>query len=73
MVLGGVAIGLTGGLAAPLIAPLLVTLSGGALGFLASAGGAVVIGTLFGIAGGGLTGYRYFVICLFVCFFSLGV
>ncbi|EGG05676.1 uncharacterized protein MELLADRAFT_116771 [Melampsora larici-populina 98AG31] len=58
LIVGGVTIGLTGGLAAPLLAPLLVTLSGGGLGFLATAGGSVLIGTLFGIAGGGLTGYR---------------
>ncbi|MBW0488873.1 hypothetical protein O181_028588 [Austropuccinia psidii MF-1] len=57
-ILGGLAIGLTGGLAAPLIGPALVGLSGGALGFLATSGGTVLIGTLFGIAGGGLTGYR---------------
>jgi hypothetical protein len=57
-VVGGVALGLTGGLAAPLIAPLLVTLTGGALGFLASSGGAVAIGLLFGVGGGGLSAYR---------------
>ncbi|POW04868.1 hypothetical protein PSTT_10085 [Puccinia striiformis] len=33
-------------------------LSGGALGFLATSGGAILIGTLFGLAGGGLVGYR---------------
>ncbi|KAG0139335.1 hypothetical protein CROQUDRAFT_101713 [Cronartium quercuum f. sp. fusiforme G11] len=58
LVIGGVAIGLTGGLAAPVLAPLLVTLTGGGLGFLASSGGAVLIGAIFGVAGGGLTGYR---------------
>jgi hypothetical protein len=46
-------IGLTGGLAAPLIAPLLVTISGGALAFLGTAGGTILLGTLFGLGGGG--------------------
>ncbi|KAH9472088.1 hypothetical protein MJO28_016876 [Puccinia striiformis f. sp. tritici] len=58
VIVGGVAIGLTGGLAAPILAPFLVGLSGGALGFLATSGGAILIGTLFGLAGGGLVGYR---------------
>lgn len=49
-VLGGVAIGLTGGLAAPVIAPLLA----GGLGIAAfsGAGGAILIGTLLGLGGG---------------------
>jgi hypothetical protein len=55
---GGVAIGLTGGLAAPLVAPLLVTATGGALSFLATSGGAVLLGTMFGLYGGGLTAFR---------------
>ncbi|PLW05680.1 hypothetical protein PCANC_27447 [Puccinia coronata f. sp. avenae] len=58
VIVGGVAIGLTGGLAAPVLAPFLVGLTGGALGFLATSGGAILIGTLFGLAGGGLVGYR---------------
>ncbi|KAH9817092.1 hypothetical protein DFH28DRAFT_963024 [Melampsora americana] len=58
LIVGGLTIGLTGGLATPLLAPLLVTLSGGGLGFLTTTAGSVLIGTLFGIAGGGLTGYR---------------
>ncbi|KAH9816933.1 hypothetical protein DFH28DRAFT_964954 [Melampsora americana] len=58
LIVGGLTIGLTGGLATPLLAPLLVTLSGGGLGFLTTTGGSVLIGTLFGIAGGGLTSYR---------------
>ncbi|KAI5478597.1 DUF726 domain protein [Pseudohyphozyma bogoriensis] len=55
-ILGGVAIGLTGGLAAPALAPLLA----GTLGmtFFSTAGGAVLIGTLLGLGGGGLAGYR---------------
>jgi hypothetical protein len=51
-VAGGALIGLTGGLAAPLIAPLLVTISGGTLAFLGTAGGSIVLGTLFGLGGG---------------------
>ncbi|KAA1098226.1 hypothetical protein PGT21_031137 [Puccinia graminis f. sp. tritici] len=58
VIVGGVAIGLTGGLAAPVLVPFLVGLSGGALGFLATSGGTILIGTLFGLAGGGLVGYR---------------
>ncbi|GJN93284.1 hypothetical protein Rhopal_006331-T1 [Rhodotorula paludigena] len=54
-VLGGVAIGLTGGLAAPAIAAGLGTI--GIAGF-SGAGGAVLIGTLLGLGGGGLAGYR---------------
>ncbi|KAM0752155.1 DUF726-domain-containing protein [Meredithblackwellia eburnea MCA 4105] len=55
-ILGGVAIGLTGGLAAPAIAPLLA----GGLGIAAFSGasGAILIGTLLGLGGGGLAGYR---------------
>lgn len=45
-------------LSASHISPFLVGLSGGALGFLATSGGAILIGTLFGLAGGGLVGYR---------------
>lgn len=55
---GGVALGITGGLAAPLVAPLLVSVTGGALSFLATSGGAVLLGTMFGLTGGGLTAFR---------------
>ncbi|GAA5849538.1 hypothetical protein JCM9279_007263 [Rhodotorula babjevae] len=55
VVLGGVAIGLTGGLAAPAIAAGLGTF--GVTAF-SGAGGAVLIGTLLGLGGGGLAGYR---------------
>lgn len=55
---GGVLLGVTGGLAAPLLAPLLVTATGGALSFLATSGGAVLLGTMFGLTGGGLTAFR---------------
>ncbi|KAL8280678.1 hypothetical protein RQP46_007001 [Phenoliferia psychrophenolica] len=55
-VVGGVLIGLTGGLGAPLLAPFLV--GGLGLSFLGGAGGAILIGTLLGLGGGGLAGYR---------------
>ncbi|KAN0059769.1 hypothetical protein ACQY0O_008343 [Thecaphora frezii] len=53
---GGLIIGLTGGLAAPLIAPALVGLTGAS--FLATSGGIILLGTLFGLGGGGLAGYK---------------
>lgn len=55
-VAGGVAIGLTGGLAAPAIAPLLV--GGLGMSVFGGAGGALLIGTLLGLGGGGLASYR---------------
>ncbi|ORY49736.1 hypothetical protein BCR35DRAFT_336077 [Leucosporidium creatinivorum] len=55
-VLGGVAIGLTGGLAAPALAPLLAGTFG--IAAFGGAGGAILIGTLLGLGGGGLAGYR---------------
>ncbi|GAA5853288.1 hypothetical protein JCM8547_000272 [Rhodosporidiobolus lusitaniae] len=55
-VLGGVAIGLTGGLAAPALAPVLAGTFG--IAAFSGAGGAVLIGTLLGLGGGGLAGYR---------------
>lgn len=55
-VAGGVAIGLTGGLAAPAIAPLLV--GGLGMSVFGGAGGAILIGTLLGLGGGGLASYR---------------
>ncbi|GAA5984598.1 hypothetical protein JCM10908_003415 [Rhodotorula pacifica] len=54
-VLGGVAIGLTGGLAAPAIAAGLGTFG---IATFSGASGAVLIGTLLGLGGGGLAGYR---------------
>ena len=54
--IGGVIIGLTGGLAAPVIAPALVGLTG--VSFLATTSGIVLMGTLLGLGGGGLAGYR---------------
>lgn len=66
---GGLLIGLTGGLAAPAVAAGL-TAGWGALGlgsvvsigatgaFLASTGGSALLGSLFGVGGMGLSGYR---------------
>lgn len=54
---GGAIIGLTGGLAAPIVAPALIGLTGG-FTFLATTGGIVMIGTLLGVTGGGLAGYK---------------
>ncbi|TIA93258.1 hypothetical protein E3P81_01070 [Wallemia ichthyophaga] len=56
VVVGGVVLGLTGGLAAPALAPLFAALP--ALGFFATGGGAIAIGVMFGLTGGGLGGYR---------------
>ncbi|CAE6410300.1 unnamed protein product [Rhizoctonia solani] len=50
IILGGVAIGLTGGLAAPALLPLLP--------FLSASTAPIVLGSLFGVAGGGLAGNR---------------
>ncbi|KAI9313459.1 hypothetical protein BX666DRAFT_2030248 [Dichotomocladium elegans] len=53
---GGALIALTGGLAAPLLAPLLVGLTGAA--FFATAGGIALVTSLFGLTGGGLAGWK---------------
>ncbi|KAB5592974.1 membrane protein [Ceratobasidium theobromae] len=50
VILGGMAIGLTGGLAAPALVPLLP--------FLSASTAPIVLGSLFGVAGGGLAGNR---------------
>ncbi|WWC92160.1 uncharacterized protein L201_007114 [Kwoniella dendrophila CBS 6074] len=56
VVAGGVLLGVTGGLAAPAIAAVLAPLG---VGSILSAGAApVVLGTLFGVGGGGLAGKR---------------
>ncbi|PWN53850.1 DUF726-domain-containing protein [Violaceomyces palustris] len=55
-VAGGLLIGVTGGLAAPIVAPALVGLTG--VSFLATSGGIIMLGTLFGLGGGGLASYR---------------
>ncbi|KAL4221545.1 Transmembrane and coiled-coil domain-containing protein 4 [Mactra antiquata] len=56
---GGALIGLTGGLAAPLVAAGAGAVIGGAgAAALGSAAGVAIIGSLFGVAGAGLTGYK---------------
>ncbi|WRT70552.1 uncharacterized protein IL334_007550 [Kwoniella shivajii] len=56
VVAGGVLIGVTGGLAAPAIAAVLAPLGVGSL--LSASAAPVVLGTLFGVGGGGLAGKR---------------
>ncbi|CAO3670862.1 unnamed protein product [Umbelopsis ramanniana] len=53
---GGAVIALTGGLAAPLVAPLVVGLTGAT--FFTTAGGIALMTGLFGLTGGGLTGWK---------------
>ncbi|KAJ1734943.1 Transmembrane and coiled-coil domain-containing protein 4 [Coemansia sp. Benny D160-2] len=55
----GTLVGLTAGLAAPLMAAGMGAIGIGGFGFLATAGGAAMIGSLFGMAGGGLVGKRF--------------
>ncbi|VDM62215.1 unnamed protein product [Angiostrongylus costaricensis] len=55
---GGVLIGLTGGLAAPLVAAGAGVLIGSGAAGLATTAGAAVLGTTFGMAGAGLAGYK---------------
>ncbi|XP_038061308.1 transmembrane and coiled-coil domain-containing protein 4-like isoform X1 [Patiria miniata] len=55
---GGALIGLTGGLAAPLIASAGAALLGGSIGFLGTAAGVAVMASVFGAAGAGLTGFK---------------
>ncbi|KAI7866068.1 hypothetical protein BDF14DRAFT_1818331 [Spinellus fusiger] len=53
---GGAIIALTGGLAAPLVAPLVAGITGAT--FFATAGGVALITSLFGLTGGGLAGWK---------------
>ncbi|XP_057320459.1 transmembrane and coiled-coil domain-containing protein 4-like isoform X2 [Microplitis mediator] len=58
-VAGGTLIGLTGGLAAPFIGVGVGTLLGGAsAAVLTSTAGVAIIGSIFGVAGAGLAGYK---------------
>ncbi|CAG5092958.1 Similar to TMCO4: Transmembrane and coiled-coil domain-containing protein 4 (Homo sapiens) [Cotesia congregata] len=58
-VAGGTLIGLTGGLAAPFIGVGVGTILGGAsAAALTSTAGVAIIGSIFGVAGAGLTGYK---------------
>ncbi|KAI8375199.1 hypothetical protein BD560DRAFT_488819 [Blakeslea trispora] len=52
---GGAVIALTGGLAAPLIGSIL---AGAGMSFFATAGGVTLVTSLFGLTGGGLTGWK---------------
>ncbi|KAJ3251522.1 hypothetical protein HK104_007366, partial [Borealophlyctis nickersoniae] len=66
---GGVAVGLTGGLAAPLIGAGLGTLFAslniagaagvGLIAGLSTTAGAAIVGTLFGVTGGGVAAYKF--------------
>ncbi|KAK6043806.1 hypothetical protein COOONC_18689 [Cooperia oncophora] len=56
--IGGVLIGLTGGLAAPLVAAGAGMIIGSGAAGLATTAGAAVLGTTFGVAGAGLAGYK---------------
>ncbi|TKR64674.1 hypothetical protein L596_025164 [Steinernema carpocapsae] len=56
---GGLLIGLTGGLAAPLVATGAGVIIGtGAAAGIATTAGAAVLGSVFGVAGAGLVGYK---------------
>ncbi|KAJ2779353.1 Transmembrane and coiled-coil domain-containing protein 4 [Coemansia javaensis] len=57
----GTLVGVTAGLAAPLMAAGMGAAGIGGLGFLATTGGAAMVGSLFGVAGGGLVGRRFHV------------
>lgn len=58
---GGVLIGLTGGLAAPLIGSGLASFLGtsAVITAIGTAGGSAVVGSLFGVAGASLTGINH--------------
>jgi len=54
---GGILLGLTGGLAAPLIGTGLSSVLGTSIvGAIGSVGGTAIVGSLFGVAGASLTG-----------------
>ncbi|KAJ2726708.1 Transmembrane and coiled-coil domain-containing protein 4 [Coemansia sp. Benny D115] len=55
----GTLVGVTAGLAAPLMAAGMGAVGIGGLGFLATTGGAAMVGSLLGVAGGGLIGQRF--------------
>ncbi|KAJ2632404.1 Transmembrane and coiled-coil domain-containing protein 4, partial [Coemansia sp. RSA 1694] len=59
MAVAGTLVGVTAGLAAPLMAAGMGAIGIGGLGFLATAGGSAMVGSLLGIAGGGLIGKRF--------------
>jgi len=56
---GGILLGLSGGLAAPLIGTGLSSILGTSIfGAIGSVGGTAIVGSLFGVAGASLTGYK---------------
>ncbi|XP_060871596.1 transmembrane and coiled-coil domain-containing protein 4-like [Metopolophium dirhodum] len=56
---GGILLGLTGGLAAPLIGAGLSSVIGTSIvGAIGTVGGTAIVGSLFGVAGASLTGYK---------------
>lgn len=56
---GGILLGLTGGLAAPLIGAGLSSIIGTSIvGAIGTVGGTAIVGSLFGVAGASLTGYK---------------
>ncbi|XP_071841344.1 transmembrane and coiled-coil domain-containing protein 4-like isoform X2 [Apostichopus japonicus] len=55
---GGALIGLTGGLAAPLVASASIALLGPGIAFIGTHAGIVAMASVFGVAGAGLTGYK---------------
>ncbi|XP_025195594.1 transmembrane and coiled-coil domain-containing protein 4-like isoform X2 [Melanaphis sacchari] len=56
---GGILLGLSGGLAAPLIGTGLSSVLGTSIfGAIGSVGGTAIVGSLFGVAGASLTGYK---------------
>ncbi|PKC10802.1 DUF726-domain-containing protein [Rhizophagus irregularis] len=57
VVVGATAIGLTGGLAAPFVAAGISAITGAGI-IVTAASSAALMGSLFGIAGGGLAGYK---------------
>ncbi|KAJ1893447.1 Transmembrane and coiled-coil domain-containing protein 4 [Kickxella alabastrina] len=59
VVVAGTLVGVTAGLAAPLMAAGLGAVGIGGLGFLATGGGAAMAGSLLGVAGGGVAGQRF--------------
>uniref|UniRef100_A0A914D6B5 Transmembrane and coiled-coil domain-containing protein 4 n=2 Tax=Acrobeloides nanus TaxID=290746 RepID=A0A914D6B5_9BILA len=56
--LGGVLIGLTGGLAAPLVAGAATAIGLGSAAVIGTVAGSAIFGSTLGVAGAGLTGYK---------------
>ncbi|KAI8057230.1 hypothetical protein BDF22DRAFT_670241 [Syncephalis plumigaleata] len=58
VIIGAAALGLTGGLAAPMLAVGMGALGIAGAHVIATAGGIMLVTSLFGVAGGGLAGYK---------------